>query len=130
MLTKTNNRVMLSDTSYVVGKKLVQIYLPALSSLYFALAAIWDLPGAEKVVGTIACITTFMGVSLGISSKSYDASGAALVDLGKAMKKNADGALVVTTDEDGKKTVTFDLGDSDPYEIADKNFVSFKVRQE
>lgn len=61
-----------NNVQYDWAKKLVQLYLPAISSLYFGLASIWGLPGAEKVVGTLAVIATFLGVLLGINSKRYD----------------------------------------------------------
>lgn len=48
------------------------VFLPALGTLYFALAGIWNLPCGEQVVGTIAAIDTFMGVILGISSANYN----------------------------------------------------------
>lgn len=46
-------------------------FLPALGTLYFALAGIWDLPYAEQLVGTITAIDTFLGVILGISNAKY-----------------------------------------------------------
>jgi hypothetical protein len=61
----------MSDKLYTVLKYLCQVGLPALGTLYFALAQIWGFPYAEQVVGTIAAITTFIGVLLGISSYQY-----------------------------------------------------------
>jgi hypothetical protein len=66
----------LSDAQYDRLKFLTQIVLPALGALYFGLAAIWGLPEAEKVVGTIVCLDTFLGVVLGLSSKQYNQSDA------------------------------------------------------
>ena len=37
-------------------------FLPALGTLYFALAGIWGLPYGEQLVGTITAIDTFLGV--------------------------------------------------------------------
>ena len=62
----------LPDKIYDVLKWIVMICLPALSTLYFALAGIWNLPMAEQIVGTIAAITTFLGVLLGISTAQYN----------------------------------------------------------
>lgn len=56
---------------YDVLKWIAQILLPALGTLYFALAGIWDFPYAEAVVGTITAVDTFLGVLLGISSAQY-----------------------------------------------------------
>lgn len=52
-------------------KYLAQIVLPALATLYFALAGIWGLPNAEEVVGTIVAVDTFLGVVLQLSSTAY-----------------------------------------------------------
>ena len=45
--------------------------LPALGTLYFALAGIWNLPMGEEIVGTITALDTFLGVLLGISAVKY-----------------------------------------------------------
>lgn len=52
-------------------KWIAQYALPAIGTLYFAIAGIWNLPCAEQVVGTITAIDTFLGVVLGISSVQY-----------------------------------------------------------
>ena len=62
---KLNNKV------YDVLKWVALILLPALGTLYFALAGIWGFPYAEQIVGTITAIDTFLGVLLGISANSY-----------------------------------------------------------
>lgn len=61
----------LKNETYDMLKWIAQILLPALGTLYFAIANIWRLPNAEQVVGTITAIDTFLGVLLGISSDSY-----------------------------------------------------------
>lgn len=61
-----NNKV------YDVLKWIAQILLPALGTLYFALAGIWDFPYAEAVVGTVTAVDTFLGVLLGISTINYN----------------------------------------------------------
>jgi hypothetical protein len=70
----TTQTPMLSDKYYNIVKQLVQLVLPAVGSLYFGLAQIWDLPNAEKVVGTLALVSTFLGVLLRLSTRSYNAS--------------------------------------------------------
>lgn len=52
-------------------KALAQIYLPALGTLYFTIASIWNLPAAANVVGTITAVDTFLGVILKISTSRY-----------------------------------------------------------
>ena len=61
----------MSNKLYDALKWTAQVFLPALGTLYFALAATWGLPCSEKVVGTITAADTFLGVLLGISSARY-----------------------------------------------------------
>lgn len=61
----------MSNKVYDVLKWIAMVLLPALGTLYFALASIWGLPMGEQVVGTIAAINTFLGACLGISSVRY-----------------------------------------------------------
>lgn len=65
----------LSNSQYDSLKWIAQILLPALGTLYFALANIWGLPNAEQVVGTITAIDAFLGVLLGISTDNYYKNG-------------------------------------------------------
>jgi hypothetical protein len=62
---------LLSNKQYDILKWVAQILLPALGTLYFALAGIWGFPFGEQIVGTITAIDTFLGVILGISSANY-----------------------------------------------------------
>lgn len=61
-----------SNKTYDVLKWIAMYVLPALGTLYFALAGIWGLPYGEQVVGTITAVDTFIGVLLGISSSNYN----------------------------------------------------------
>lgn len=63
---KLNNKV------YDILKWIAQYLLPALGTLYFALAGIWGLPYGEQVVGTITAVDTFIGVILGLSTMQYN----------------------------------------------------------
>lgn len=63
---------MMNDKLYKILKYIAMIFLPALGTLYFALAGIWGFPHAEQVVGTITAIDTFLGVILGISTAQYN----------------------------------------------------------
>lgn len=63
--------MLLSNKWYDVLKWIAQYFLPALGTLYFALAGTWGLPYGEEVVGTITAIDTFLGVLLGISTVQY-----------------------------------------------------------
>lgn len=62
----------MSDKLYDILKYVAQIVLPALGTLYFAIATIWNIPYVEQVVGTITAIDTFIGVLLGISTSKYN----------------------------------------------------------
>ena len=62
----------MSNKAYNILKWIAQILLPALGTLYFALAGIWKLPYAEAILGTITAIDTFVGVLLGISTINYN----------------------------------------------------------
>lgn len=62
----------MSDKVYDVLKWIALYLLPALGTLYFALAGIWNFPCGEQVVGTITAVDTFLGVILGISSAKYE----------------------------------------------------------
>ena len=62
---------MLSNKTYDVLKWIAMYLLPALGTLYFALAGIWKFPYGEEIVGTITALDTFLGVLLGISTAQY-----------------------------------------------------------
>lgn len=62
----------MSNKLYDVLKYIAQIVLPAIGTLYFALAGIWGFPYGEQIVGTITALDTFLGVILGISSSNYN----------------------------------------------------------
>lgn len=62
----------MSNKVYDILKFIAQIVLPAMGTLYFALAGIWNLPYGEQVIGTITAVDTFLGALLGLSSMSYN----------------------------------------------------------
>lgn len=61
----------LSNKAYDILKWIAQYLLPALGTLYFALAAIWGFPYGEEIVGTISAVDAFLGALLGISTIQY-----------------------------------------------------------
>ena len=63
---------------YDILKWIAQYFLPAIGTLYFALAGIWGLPYGEQIVGTITAVDTFLGVLLGISSAQYNKASLAM----------------------------------------------------
>ena len=58
----------MTNKIYDILKYIAQVVLPAIGTLYFALAQIWDLPYGEQVVGTITAIDAFLGALLMIST--------------------------------------------------------------
>jgi hypothetical protein len=106
--------MLLNNKVYDILKKLVQVILPAMATLYYSIANIWGLPEAENVVGTIAAITTFLGLVIGLSKDSYNKSDA-----------KYDGVINVLSTEE-KKTYTLELNTS-PETLDSQNEALFKV---
>lgn len=63
---------MLKNKTYDFLKWMAQITLPAIGTLYFALAGIWGFPYGEEIVGTITAIDACLGALLGLSSLQYN----------------------------------------------------------
>lgn len=107
---------VMSNRLYDALKFTAQIVLPALGTLYFGLAMIWNLPKAEEVVGTVTVVDTFLGVLLGLTTKQYNNSDA-----------KYDGHIEVeSTSPDGPKVFSLNLH-SDPETLDQKKEVVFKV---
>lgn len=103
----------LSNRVYNALKNLVQLILPALGTLYFTLAAIWGLPAADEIVGTLAALATFGGVTLRLSKTSYDNSDARFVGE----------TYLMPTDEGWKRVFNVTADEIDPK----KKELSFKA---
>lgn len=67
----------MSNKTYDILKWIAMIVLPALGTLYFALAGIWNFPYGEEIVGTITALDAFLGAILGVSTASYNKQQAA-----------------------------------------------------
>ena len=67
--------MVLKNKVYDILKWIALVVLPAIATLYFALAGIWHLPYGEEVVGTITAIDTFLGAILQISTNNYAKKG-------------------------------------------------------
>lgn len=63
-----------STKVYDTLKWFVQILMPAFITFYTALSGLWNLSHVVEVTGTLAAITTFFGVLLGLSSAAYKAT--------------------------------------------------------
>lgn len=64
----------MSNKVYDALKYVAQIVLPALATLYFAIAQIWGLPYGEQVVGTITAVDAFLGALLRLTTIKYEKS--------------------------------------------------------
>ena len=96
---------LLPDKVYTVLKWIVILVMPAISTLYATLSTIWGWPHATEIVLTVNAVTLFMGILIGVSSKSY----------------SGDGQLVTT--DSGYKLVL----NADPDELAAKSSITFQV---
>lgn len=104
----------LSNSVYDKLKKLTQVGLPAGGALYFGLSQIWHLPAGEEVVGSIALVTTFLGVILGVSSKNYDSDS------------DVAGDFIIDTNPNGTKVVKLQLND-EASNVIERDRITFKV---
>ena len=105
MAENTISSTGLNNKIYDKLKTTALVVLPALATLYFLLAQIWNLPDPEKVIGTIVAIDTVLGGSLKYSSRRYYKSG-----------KNFDGEINFIEREDGDEKVRFDIN-KDPVDV-------------
>lgn len=63
--------MQLSDKAYTYLKWITMVLIPAATTLYVALSAIWGFPYASEVAKTSAACCAFLGAILGISTASY-----------------------------------------------------------
>lgn len=61
----------MTNKIYDILKWVTLVVLPATTTLWLALAAIWGWPYAEAIGATLTAITAFMGTILGISAIKY-----------------------------------------------------------
>lgn len=116
-----DKKPLLSNSAYDSLKWIVTIALPALATFYFAIAAIWGLPAAEEVVGTLAAIATLGGVLLGVSTRQYNT--------GEAANASYDGALVVNESDPLKDVYALKI-DVPLSELKNKGVLSLKIEDE
>src|ERR1700758_4634075 len=67
---------LLSSSTYNVLKHVAQFGLPLLAALYYALGQIWHVPDVTQVMATVASVHAILGVVLGSSTPTYNASEA------------------------------------------------------
>ena len=66
-------KVKLSNTCYDLLKWCVLILIPACTTAYVGLSAIWNWPFATEISKTSAVVCTLLGALLGISNLQYKA---------------------------------------------------------
>lgn len=72
-----NNPVpILPPRLYDFLKWVALVLLPALATLYIALAGLLHLPNANEVSGAIIAVDAFLGALLNLSNKAYNSSEA------------------------------------------------------
>lgn len=101
----------ISNKTYDVIKWIVTIVLPAIITLYSALANIWDFPYAQQIIPTLAAIEVFLGVIMGVSTYNYN--------------KTCDGILHVDTSDEAKDSYLFEVDDLD--NVTDKSKITLKI---
>lgn len=62
---------MISNKWFDILKWCVLVFIPALTTLYVSLSAIWGFPYADSVAKTSAALCAFLGTILGISNLAY-----------------------------------------------------------
>lgn len=62
----------LTNKAFDILRFLCEILVPAIGALYFGLSKLWGLPYGQEIVGTCACVSTFLGALVGISRADYN----------------------------------------------------------
>jgi hypothetical protein len=106
----------INNKTYDILKTFAQIVLPALATLYFALSEAWGLGFGAEVVATITALDTFLGVFLGLNTKTYRKS-----------ENRFDGKIGLKETEDKK---SFTLNVNNPYSMKAGDEILFKVENE
>lgn len=115
--TRQPSYLQFSSRMYNLLKFCALVFFPAVATLYFALAGIWGLPYAEKIIGSIAAFDTFLGVVLHLSSVAYNSAIAASPSFG---------TINVSKDQSGKKLFSLEVN-GDPNDLDKQRQVTFKV---
>ena len=114
--TQGTGKLALPKDIYDVAKDVAMIYLPALGVFYAAIAAIWNLPDAVEVSGTIVAVDALLGAWLKISSASFNNSS-----------KSVDGTVDVINKATGSASPQKISVDLTPEELADKDKITLAV---
>lgn len=80
--------MQLNTRVYDILKFVALVLLPGFSTAYFSLSDLWNLPYAERVVGTAVTIDTLLGLILKASTSKYNKNGG-----------GTDGDVIISEDE-------------------------------
>lgn len=109
---------MLNEKTYNILKWVAIIFIPALCTALFAIGQIWDVENIGKIVGTLVALNTLLGVSIGVSTATYNASDAkydGVIDPMTANAQTSENALRLRGDE---------------YDVANQKSVLLKVQED
>lgn len=104
----------MKNSTYDKFKTSATVIVPAIATLYYALAVIWGLPKADEVVASLAAVNTFQGVVLTVLSKKYVAEG-------------MDGDIVITGTNDPSLPAFSMALNGDPLDLVDSKTVNLRV---
>lgn len=107
--------MQLTNRTYNILKFTALVLLPGFSAAYFSLSQLWDLPNAEKVVGTAVVIDTFLGLLLRASTSQFNKTDG-----------GTDGDLIVN-EEDGQRYLSLGVKETSFSTIPTKDTVTLKV---
>lgn len=110
--------MQLTNALYNKLKFVALVLLPSASAAYFSLSQVWGLPNAEKVVGTMTVIDTFLGLLLRASTSQY-----------KKTDEGTDGDLIVNDDGE-ERYLSLGVRQASLHQIPTKEFVKLKVVNE
>lgn len=106
---------LLNDRTYDLFGNIVRLFIPALGVFYATIAEIWDIPQADRVVGTLAAVGLLLGVILQISKGQY-----------KKTEADKDGVIDVFPTNEGAELGRMSLNLSAD-DIAGKQLLTLKV---
>lgn len=106
---------MLTDRTYDLFGNIVRLVIPAVGVFYATIAALWNIPNPEPVVGTIAAVGLLLGVILQVSKSQY-----------KKTEADKDGVIDVFPTNEGAELGRMSLNLS-ANDIAGKQLLTLKV---
>jgi hypothetical protein len=107
---------LISNKVYNILKWVVMIFLPAFATLYITLAQVWDFPNPDDVVTTCAALATFLGILIGVGTRSWNNS-----------EGKYDGELAITGQDPDTGNPDLSLKITrDPNELAAKRTIRLK----